>query len=195
MKTGFIFWFVGLPGCGKSSLARFLAEKLATKGLDIVLLEMDERRKKYFPQPSYTKEERELAYQMFAEEGLALAKEGKGVILDGTAYKQKYRSFLRARFSPFAEIYVKCTLNTAMERESKRPQGKVMANLYAKALERKKTGKQFPGLGEVIGVDVPFEEDSKAEFTLENDFLSLEEAREKIYAFAINWLKEKGVCE
>lgn len=192
MEKGFIFWLVGLPGCGKSTLAKFLYKSLQEKGLSVVLLEMDARRKVYFPNPKYTREEREKAYQLFAEEGLSLASKGKGVILDGTAYKQKYRRYLRDQFDFFAEIYVKCSLETAMQRESKRPKGLVMADLYAKALQRKKTGKPVPGLGEVIGVDVPFEEDDLAELILDNDFLSLKEAQEKICSFAFNWLREKG---
>jgi len=45
-------WFVGLPGSGKSSVARSVFQALREKGLDVVHLEMDARRKAYFPHPS-----------------------------------------------------------------------------------------------------------------------------------------------
>ncbi|MDQ7031138.1 MAG: adenylyl-sulfate kinase [Desulfonauticus sp.] len=190
---GWIIWFVGLPGSGKSTLARAAVDFLQYKrNQDIVYLEMDVKRKEYFPNPSYTKEERELAYTMFGDEAICLAKQGKGVVLDAAAYKRWFRERVRQRFTPFAEIFIKCSLETAMQRESTRPQGQVMAGLYAKALERKKTGKQFPGLGEVIGVDVEFEESPYAEFVLENDKLDVEEAKKQVFDFIQKWLDQ--VC-
>ncbi|SDN60348.1 adenylyl-sulfate kinase [Desulfonauticus submarinus] len=191
---GWIIWFVGLPGSGKSSLSK-AAFKFLQKfcSQDIVYLEMDVKRKEYFPNPTYTKEERELAYKMFGDEGIDLAKQGKGVILDGAAYKLEFRDRVRRKFNPFAEIYIKCSLEIAMQREANRPEGKIMANLYAKALERKKTGKIFPGLGEVIGVDVDFEENPNADFILENDRLSLEEAEKEVIFFIKKWLERNNL--
>ena len=61
-----------------------------------------------------------------------------------------------------------CDLEEAMRREAGRPEGLVMADLYAKALKRRRTGEQFEGLGEVIGVDVEFEVDPGAEFIIDN---------------------------
>ena len=70
-----------------------------------------------------------------------------------------------------------------MQREGQRKQGAVMADLYARALERKKTGRQFEGLGEVVGVNVPFEENSRAELTIQNVAVSLEQATNKVLDF------------
>jgi adenylylsulfate kinase-like enzyme len=179
-EEGFLLWFVGLPGSGKSSLARAVLEALRTRGMDLVYLQMDERRKRYFPQPTYTAEERIQAYRMFAEEGAGLAREGKGVILDGTAYELRMREYARSLSPRFAEVYVRCPLELAMEREAKRPEGLVMADLYRKALERKATGKQFENLGQVIGVDVPFEENPGAECLIDNKGIPIEAARDQV---------------
>jgi adenylylsulfate kinase len=173
---GRAIWFTGLPGSGKSSISKKVFQRLKDQGIDAVYLQMDARRKIYFPDPSYTAKERKQAYTMFAREGADLAAKGHFVIMDATAPKKSMRDLARSLIKNFAEIHIHCSLETAMKREGQRPQGLVMADLYAKALERKKTGKDFPGLGQVIGVDVEFEKDPNAELTIENNDLTLDEA-------------------
>jgi adenylylsulfate kinase len=56
-----------------------------------------------------------------------------------------------------------------MEREAARKEGLVLADLYRKSLERKRTGKEFPGLGQVVGVDIPYEEEPNAEVVIRSD--------------------------
>ncbi|MFW6004944.1 MAG: adenylyl-sulfate kinase, partial [Desulfonatronovibrionaceae bacterium] len=179
-------WFTGLPGCGKSSISRNVCSRLKDLGINAYHLQMDERRKAYFPEPDYSSRERQKAYELFADEGARLAQQGMLVIMDGTAPRKEMRDRARRQIDRFAEIHVDCSLETAMSREQNRPQGLVMADLYAKALERKKTGRRFPGLGQVIGVDVPFEKDPAAELVIDNQDLSLEEAVEQ----AVNYLQQ-----
>ncbi|MEZ7196396.1 adenylyl-sulfate kinase [Pseudodesulfovibrio karagichevae] len=185
---GWAVWVVGLPGSGKSTLARGLRDALGERGVDVVLLQMDERRKAYFPEPEYTGEEREAAYRMFAEEAAGLTCEGRNVIMDGSAHRVSMRRIAREKISRFAEIFVACDLETAMAREAARPAGKVMADLYRKALLRKETGREFDGLGAVIGVDAPFELDPLAEFVIDNSGLSKEETLGKTLHFVDTWL-------
>jgi adenylylsulfate kinase len=181
-------WVVGLPGSGKSTLARGLHDALKDRGVDAVLLQMDKRRKVYFPNPEYTEDERETAYRMFAAEAAGLVKDGRNVILDGSAHRVSMRRAARKKISRFAEIFVECDLETAMAREAARPAGRVMADLYRKALLRKKTGRNFEGLGDVVGVDVPFERDPQTEFVIDNTELSKEETLRKSLHFVDTWL-------
>jgi adenylylsulfate kinase len=114
--------------------------------------------------------------------------------MDGTAYKLSMRKRAREKMgNRFAEVYVRCSVETAMKRESQRENGLVMADLYKKALERKRTGKDYPGLGEVIGVDVEFEEDKNAELIIENDELTLDQAVSKVLEF-IDSLSRASEC-
>lgn len=181
-------WVVGLPGSGKSNLARGVTEDLAADGWDVEWLQMDARRKVYFPNPKYTDEEREAAYRMFAEEAASMVEKGQNVVMDGSAYKVAMREYARKLIPRFAEVHVKCTLENAIARESGRPEGLVMAGLYEKALERKRTGRQFEGLGEVIGVDVEFEENPAAEFIIANDDIPKQETRRRTMEFLRGWL-------
>ncbi|WP_245587862.1 adenylyl-sulfate kinase [Desulfovibrio inopinatus] len=187
-SQGAAIWFTGLPGCGKSSIARAVRDALAVKGLPVIWLEMDRQRKIYVPHPQYTTEERHQAYALFAKEAAQLVAEGHIVLMDGTAPEKSMRNTAREQIERFAEVHIQCSLKTAMERESKRPEGKVMAGLYAKAVKRKATGEQFEGLGEVIGVDTPFEVDPNAELILNSEELTVQSARATVLRRFAAWL-------
>lgn len=192
VEKGLCIWFVGLPGSGKSSISKEVYKKLRQMGIDAAYLEMDKLRKRYFPEPKYTKEEREKAYELFVEDAYKEFLNGKFVIMDGTAYRVDMRKKARDKMGDrFAEVYIKCSVETAMQRESNREGGLVVANLYKKALERKHTGKQYPELGEVIGVDVDFEEDKNCELVIENDTLTLDEAVDRSINFILQWMQHK----
>ncbi len=190
-RPGWAVWFVGLPGSGKSSVAECVADRLRDQGRDVFLLQMDERRKAYFPEPRYTDEERARAYELFADEAAEMVAGGRNVIMDGTAPKLLMRQRARDKIQKFAEVYIHCPLSTAMQREAKRPQGKIMADLYAKALKRRETGRDFPSLGQVVGVDVQFEKDPAAELRVDNaGDKKLEDSVDEVMRFLDNWLAE-----
>lgn len=173
----FAVWITGLPGSGKSTIAKELIKRL--KGAEY--LRLDEIRKKYISDPKFTDEEREFVYSKFIDDGAEKVKQGKNVIFDATANKLIWRKNARGKISNFAEVYVKCSISSCMDREGKRNGGLVLAGLYRKSLERKKTGKGFEGLGKVVGVDVPFEENSDAEIVINSEATKPEEAAEIIF--------------
>ena len=186
--TPFAIWFTGLPGCGKSALAETVREGLARRNVEAEVLRMDDRRKVYFPNPRYTATEREQAYRLFADEAAEMVMRGKNVLMDGTALRRAWRDRARTIIPRFAEFEVLCSLDTAMAREKVRPEGEVMAGLYEKALKRKDTGQDFPDLGEVPGVDVPYEENPQAEIRLDNDGLTEDQAKQKALSLVLDWL-------
>jgi adenylylsulfate kinase len=192
LDQGWAVWIVGLPGSGKSNLARWLHETLLERGEPVRLLQMDQERARYKAlldeTDAYSEAGRLRAYALFVQEAASLAARGLGVLMDGAAYKTEMRQAARRGIPHFAEIHVKCALEVAMRREARRPQGLVMADLYRKALERKATGRTFEGLGQVVGVDVPFEEDPAAELVIDNTWLRLADTRDLALAFLDAWL-------
>ena len=184
---GWVIWFVGLPGAGKSTYARAVYRALQEKKEDVEYLSMDGRRKAYILVPEYTETERVKAYRLFAEEAAQIAYQGRNVIMDGTAHRLSMREHMHELVPRFAEIFVRCSLETAMRRERSRPEGLVMADLYDKALKRKEAGAQFEGLGEVVGVDTEFEEDPSAECVIYSERESIEQGRDKVLAFLARW--------
>jgi len=173
----FAIWITGLPGSGKSTIARELVKRL--EGVEY--LRLDEIRKKFIKSPRFTAEEREFVYRAFAEEGIKALKQGKNVLYDATAHKMKWRNFARGRIEEFMEVNVKCPIETCIERESRRKNDHVAADLYRKALERRKTGKVFEDVGEVVGVDVPYEENPDAEMAIYSDRMEADEAASLIF--------------
>ncbi len=184
---GWVIWFVGLPGSGKSTYARAVFEDLQNKGEKVQYLSMDEWRKVNSPNPKYTSQERVRLYRLFAEQAAGIACSGTNVIMDGTAPQLIMRQYARGLVPHFAEVFIRCPLEIAIQRESGRPEGLVMADLYKKALQRRETGVVFQGLGEVIGVDVPFEEDSQAECVINSESMSVEQGRDHVLTFLARW--------
>lgn len=196
IPAGWAMWFTGLPGCGKSTIARAVHAELAARGLDVAFLVMDERRKAYFAHPTYSAEERAKAYTLFAREAADLVASGRGVILDATANRLAMREEARSLIARFAEVLVRCPLAEAMRREAMRSsslsmgghhKAYVMPGLYQRALERKRSGVAVPGLGEVVGVDVPYEENAQAECVLDA-LRPVEENAARVLEFLDSWL-------
>ncbi|MFC1924999.1 adenylyl-sulfate kinase [Chloroflexota bacterium] len=185
--TGWVIWFVGLPGAGKSTYALSVYNALKYRGENVRYLSMDKQRRIYFQNPQYTSEERNKAYELFVKEAVQLAEEGNNVIMDGTAPRLVMREYARKLLPYFAEISIRCPLETAMYREANRPEGSTMTNLYNRALSRKQTGTDFKGLGEVVGVDITFEENPMAECVIDSDRVSIDEGRDYVLDFLKMW--------
>jgi adenylylsulfate kinase len=172
-------WITGLPGSGKSTIVKELLKKLEAKGISAEVIRMDEIRKMLTPEPKYTAEEREVAYKKMADIGKEKVDLGKNVIFDATGHKRSFREYARQLVPEFYEVYVKCPPETAVERESLRKSDLVTQELYKKAL-RRLHGEEVELVGEVIGIDVEYEEPLNPDITVDSNLLSPEEAAEKI---------------
>jgi len=176
---GWAVWLTGLPGSGKTTIAKELMKKFEK----VEYLRMDEIRKILTPKREYTEKERDYAYRALVSIAKSLTDNGTNVIIDATAHRRVWRDLARDLMPNFVEVYVKCPLEICMTRESKREDNLVLRDLYKKALERMKSSKRIVGLGEVIGVDVEYEEPDKPELTIESDKLGSKESSEKIFQF------------
>ncbi len=76
----------GLPGTGKSTVANHLARRINGQ-----VLRTDAIRKRLFPKPSYTEEEKEIVYKSLFLITENLLKVKSNVVLDGTFYKKDLR--------------------------------------------------------------------------------------------------------
>ncbi len=84
---------LGLPGAGKSVLADALAQELGA-----VIVRSDEVRKRHFPEPRYSEEEKDAVYALMLSEAREALLLKKPVVLDATFYKERHRrnAFLAA---------------------------------------------------------------------------------------------------
>jgi len=180
-KNHWTIWLTGLPGSGKSSIGKKLLEELKQKGVAVTLIELDAIRKTLVPVPKYTEEEREFVYKSLAD----MAKKSSeqiNTIVDATAYKAKWRDYCREiSTGKFYEVFVNCPLKVAIQRETERHSANHdMKKMYEQALERLQTGKTFQNLGNVIGVDVMYEEPKNAELTINSETSSIDNCAAQI---------------
>lgn len=144
-----VMWFTGLPGCGKTTIAIEVRNRLQERGVKVRILQLDEIRKIITPRPKYTEEERDIVYASLAYMGKILAEEGMNVIIDATANRRRYRDLARQIIPNFAEVFIRVPLEICIDREVKRKALFSPKDIYKKATEKNAA---------VPGVNVAYEE-------------------------------------
>lgn len=172
MREGWCVWLTGLPGSGKSTVAKVLIDKLMNNGIKAQIVSSDELRKVVTPVPKYTEEEREVVYGAIVYIARILTKNGVNVIIDATGNRRRYREKAREEIKNFMEVYLYCPLETCIKRESRRIETfQAPKDIYKKALEGKST---VPGIG------VPYEEPLNPELRIDTEKLNPDACAEKI---------------
>jgi adenylylsulfate kinase len=143
-----VIWLTGLPGCGKSTLARAVAAALGARGVSVRVLELDEVRRVLTPSPTYSDEERDLVYRALVYMAKLLTEAGVPVLIDATAHRQAWRALARELIPAFAEVRLACPLDVCRQREAAPRAGHAPPGIYAHAGQ--------PG-ARVPGVDVAYE--------------------------------------
>lgn len=92
----------GLPGSGKTSISKLLAKRFSAMHIN-----SDVVRKRLFPTPRYSEEEKRKVYLAMAAEAEKSLREGKNVILDATFYKNEFRRMMEeTAMRAGTEVYV-----------------------------------------------------------------------------------------
>lgn len=171
--SGLVIWITGLPGCGKSTLADGIKDCFA----DFVMLRMDEFRRIATPEPSYTETERDIVYRSIVYTAMILSQLDHNAIIDATGNMRVWRDLARQLIPNFVEIYLKCPIGVAEERElSRRNTHGAPKDIYAKG----KAGWPVPG------VLAPYEEPIGPELIINIDTTPAEAAIRQACAFIRN---------
>jgi len=160
-------WITGIPGSGKSTLA----EETGKRHPDFTILSMDELRKVITPDPTYSEEERDMAYRCIVFTAACLVENGHSVIIDATGNRRKWRDLARQLISKYGEVYLKCPVELCMRRERTR-----LDSHGAPKGVYKKGEAGWP----VPGISVPYEEPMNPELLIEADRTFVPEAALKV---------------
>lgn len=163
-NKGFIIWLTGLPGAGKTTIAKNLAPKLSNLGLKVELFDGDEVRKQLSPDLGFTKQDRELHAKRVVYLAKLLAKHGIISIVSLISPYRTFREFARNELKDFVEVYVNTSLDTCIKRDPK--------GLYKKAMNGE--------IKDLTGLQDIYEEPLNPEVTVHTEKESVDECSEKI---------------
>jgi ATP sulfurylase/adenylyl-sulfate kinase len=174
VSEGFVVWFTGLPGSGKTTLAKALVDLLTARGLaHVQRLDGDVIRQDLTRDLGFSKEDRDENIRRVGVVASLLAQNGVATLCAFVSPYRQARRDARARAPRFVEVYCRCPLSILVERDPK--------GLYKKAMAGEIRG--------FTGVDDPYEEPEAAEVVCETDAESVEESSSKILRF----LEEQGL--
>jgi adenylylsulfate kinase len=166
-------WITGVPGSGKSAIARAAVAALAAGGDFVRLLELDALRQTLTPTPLYDDSERQAVYRGLVVIARELTDAGVPVIIDATGHRREWRDLARQAIADFAEVQLLCPLDVARERERTRGSGHHPRAIYARAGQ--------PG-ATVPGVNVPYEPAVAPEVTVDTTRETVQSAARRVAA-------------
>ena len=160
----------GLPGTGKSTLARALAEDLRYDGIDAIVLDKDETRAALFPPPTieYSTEQDDLCVEIMLQVAAFLLRRDpeQVILLDGRTFTRRSQvehvtSAAERLSPPLIFIECRCDETTALRRlkddhaQGRHPAANRSAALYLE-LRARADPLVIPHL--VVDTDGPLEE-------------------------------------
>jgi len=176
-QKGVVLWFTGLSGCGKSTVANEVANKLHKKGRLTYVLDGDNIRHGLNKDLGFSPEDRDENIRRISEVACLFADAGLITITAFISPYKKLRNFCReiAGEGRFIEIYTKASLETCEKRDPK--------GLYKKAREGI--------IKNLTGIDAPYEEPENPELIVDTDKYNIEESADIV----LKKLVEMGYIE
>jgi adenylylsulfate kinase len=171
---GFIIWFTGLSGSGKTTIARILERRVKALGRNLESLDGDVVRTSLSKGLGFSKEDRDTNIRRIGFVGHLLQRNGVGVVCSAISPYRATRDELREMVGPdFIEVFADCPLEICATRDGK-------VEMYAKAMRGE--------LKEFTGVSDPYEAPDRPELHLKTHEETPEESAEKVMRF----LAERG---
>jgi sulfate adenylyltransferase/3'-phosphoadenosine 5'-phosphosulfate synthase len=164
MSRGLVIWLTGLSGAGKSTIAIRLEQELRVLGRNVTVLDGDEVRTHLSKGLGFSKEDRDTNIRRIGYvAGLVAGHEGVAITAAISPYRE-VRDEVRAATPGFVEVYVRCTLEELVRRDTK--------GLYEKALRGE--------IANFTGVSDPYEAPLNPEITVDSAQETVEESVERI---------------
>jgi adenylyl-sulfate kinase len=119
MREGFVVWLTGLPGSGKTTIARELEPELKKRGWCVEVLDGDEIRQNLSKGLGFSREDRETHLKRVTYVAKLLSRNGVAVIAAFISPYRNIREHARKETTNFVEVYVKCSVEACAERDPK----------------------------------------------------------------------------
>jgi len=175
-RQGFVLWFTGLSGSGKSTIAEVLTSLLLEHGRSLTVLDGDVVRTHISKGLGFSKEDRDINILRIGFVAGEIARHGGAVITAAISPYRKTRNEARKMVGEnFIEIFVNTPIEVCEARDVK--------GLYAKA--RRGEIKGF------TGIDDPYEEPVSAELTLN----TVERSPEENASIILQYLIDQGFIQ
>lgn len=168
-QKGFVLWFTGLSGAGKTTIADIVEARLKERGSKIEVLDGDVVRTNLSKGLGFSREDRDTNIARIAFVADLLARNDVPVITAAISPYAETRDAARELIGndKFIEIHVATSLEECEARDTK--------GLYAKA--RSGEIKEFTGISD------PYEAPTNPEITIQTEGQSPEESTDQIFEY------------
>jgi len=175
---GLFIQMTGLSGAGKTTLSRFVADRLKEKGLQVELIDGDEYRTNLCSDLGFSKEDRNTNVRRLGFVASVLARNRVVTIIAAINPYEEVRKELASSYGDSKLVYVKCDLDTVISRDPK--------GLYKKAT----LPEGHPDrINNFTGISDPFEEPENADLVIDTSGESLEISAQKLEKFILEGIQ------
>jgi adenylylsulfate kinase len=180
-SSGCVIWLTGIPGSGKTTIAKHLESGFRDLGLRVEVLDGDEVRENLSPELGFSKEDRVIHAKRVVYISGLLARNGVICVVSLISPFRSIRSYARDMIGArFVEVWVKASTETCQKRDPK--------GLYKKAAEGK--------ISSLTGVQDPYEPPLSPEIVLDTESESpmVSVARVMTFVMESGYLEHSPVC-
>ncbi len=163
---GFVLWFTGLSGAGKSTISQILLKRFRDAAAKVELLDGDEVRTHLSKGLGFSKEDRDTNIRRIGYVCELLARNGAIAMAAAISPYRAVREELRRRIPNFVEVHVDCPIPVLASRDVK--------GLYRKALAGE--------IANFTGISDPYEPPLDPEVRVDSSRETPEESADKIWS-------------
>ena len=171
--SGFVLWFTGLSGAGKTTLAVALEKEFRRRGVRVERLDGDTVRQSLTKDLGFSKEDRDKNIERVTFVAKLLSRNNVVVLASFISPYRVTRDYVRGETTNFIEIFVDAPLEVCAERDVK--------GMYAKAFRGE--------IANFTGVSDPYEEPERPDIHVPTHLETVEQSTLRI----LTWLEERGL--
>jgi adenylylsulfate kinase len=172
-RSGYVVWFTGLAGSGKTTYAKRIAGLFKSRGSDVEILDGDLIRKMFEGDLGFHREDRIRNIRRITNIAEILSRHGVTVIVANIAPYYEARDFIRKRLKRYIQIYLHADIETLKKRPKK--------DFYFRA--------EKGLIKNVIGLDDPYDTPRRPDIVIDTRVESIKNGISRIAAY----LKKKDV--